>query len=484
MAAEHAGLPICARRLAVTWTKHDARNLAILWGIALLTRIPFLGIGESDSALFVIGARQWLRGGPQAPVIYSGHACGFYYAAVSGAIRHLHLTEQDCSVLMSAVSAVACLGILLFGYLLGLRFIGSNDALKAMLLFCLSPGLWWTTIEPHPQSVSLCFALFGIWSFVRYLESGRLWFATTSAVFLGIAMALKNDAVLLVPVLYGFTILIKPSRRNFLVALLVTALGGAISLLLARLSLGASSEAVSAGTNAVAIFFGIPGLVALVKQVAPIAFGLGLITCLVMLAAIPVEILKSSNKRPWLILLATWSLPGYLFWMFIRGNDVRHVLAFGIPLFWIVATRLRMRYVVACLLLSMVIPPNSNMAMFPSPNVPASIRSFHRKQGEVAEVVSQLVGGSSCFLGTYTNDYVLERLLGLGGQIHNVQEFSESALLPDPIVVTLPKGSVVRLFRVDASRKFVQLDACKSLEYSRDGRRTRFLGSEWHLPAF
>jgi hypothetical protein len=132
----------------------------------------------------------------------------------------------------------------------------------------------------------------------------------------------------------------------------------------------------------------------------------------------------------------------------------------------------------------MVIPPNSNMAMFPSPNVPASIRSFHRKQGEVAEAANQLAAGSSCFIGTYTNDYVLEDLLVFDGKINNVQDFGGSALLPDPIVVTIPKKGIVKLFRVDASRKFLQLGACESLEYSRDGRRTRFLGSEWHLPAF
>jgi hypothetical protein len=72
--------------------KQDLRNLLILWVIALATRVPFLGIGEPDSALFVIGVKQWLRGGPQAPIrkrMRLGRFPGFGHV-----VRHCYLLKK------------------------------------------------------------------------------------------------------------------------------------------------------------------------------------------------------------------------------------------------------------------------------------------------------------------------------------------------------------------------------------------------------
>jgi hypothetical protein len=441
---------------------HDLRDVALLCAIGLLSRLPFLGIGEPDSALFVIGVKQWLRGGPHSPIIYSGAVCGGYYAVIAGTIRHLHLGEETSAALMSIVSAIACLIILTTGYNLGQRFVGSQNALKAMLLFCFSPGLWWSTIQPHPEAISLAFALLGIWSFVRFLESGRAWSAfLASAMFFGIAISLKKDGVLLLPALYGFSLLCGIWWRNFVMATGVIGLAGVIALLLGRLATGPSSQDVTASAHSVEVYFGLPVAMELVKQLLPICFGFGLVTFVAIAFLIPGVLRQSPDRYHWLLILGTWCLSGYLFWMLIRGNNIRHTMAFGIPLFWLISTRLRLPHVIV-----------------------GSIKLFRGKMAEVSRLSKQASQASSCVMGSYSNDYVLERLLGLGGQIAPAANSYSSDVLPREIDVIMPNGNRVKLFKVAPSNKWVQLNACSSLEYGLDGRKMRFLGTEWPLPIF
>jgi hypothetical protein len=205
------------------------------------------------------------------------------------------------------------------------------------------------------------------------------------------------------------------------------------------------------------VYFDIPSLLEFVKQVMPIGFGFGMVTFVAIVLVTPGVLLRSPDRRRWLIILGSWCLSGYLFWMFIRGNNIRHVKGFGIPIFWLAATRLRMPHVFACLLLSILVPANSNMLMFPSPNLPGDIRLFHDKEAEVTCVSKQLLQTSSCFIGSY---------------------------LPGEIDVTMPNNILVKLLKVSPSNKSVGLGACRNLEYGPNGLKTRFLGTEWQLPMF
>ena len=135
------------------------------------TRLPLLGLGEADSALFVIGARQWLQHGPDGLMIYSAQVCATYYAFVLGLLKLLHLGPASLPKLMAAISFLACLGTVLLGYDLGSKLMNRQAAFYGMLLFALSPGLWWTSIEPHPQIPSLFFAVLSLWCLARYLKT-------------------------------------------------------------------------------------------------------------------------------------------------------------------------------------------------------------------------------------------------------------------------------------------------------------------------
>ncbi len=454
------------------------RDVCILFLVTLLTRVPFLGVAEPDSALFVTGARQWLRGGPGNLSIYSSQVCALYYATVAVLIRRLHLGEQSCVLLMSSLSLVACLGIVAFGYLLCVRFAGPRAALGAMLLFTLSPGLWWITMEPHPQAVSLCFGLAAIWAFCRYLDSSRVGFLLLSIASFAVAMAMKNDAILLTPALLAVVLYVRATWRNAAMVVVVTGCAGGLCLALARVALGPAAHSVATGQQALSMFARMPTLVDLVRDGAPIVFGIGLITAVVLAGALAYALTKDPDRRRWALVLACWSLPGYAFWLCISGNDVRHVVAFGIPLFWLGAKYLRMRYVVACLCISLLLPANSNMFMFPSPNVPGSSQLFAQKEQEMGAMADLLATQQSCFIGSYTNDYLVNALLDRGGRV----ESQLSDLDVSSRSVRMPNGNVILFDRIGTSLQPVAMHSCRSLERNQMGQKVRFLGAEWHIP--
>jgi Dolichyl-phosphate-mannose-protein mannosyltransferase len=453
------------------------RDLLILIGLVLVMRLPVLGIAEPDSALFTIGAKQWLHAGPHAPSIYSANVCAFYYASVVALIRNLYLTPQSCPALMSLISVAAGVAITTFAYLIGLRFVGPTGLFRAMLLFVVSPGFWWISAEPHPQALSIAFAFAAIWSFLRYIEQNSAVFLVASIMAFGLAIAIKVDALLLLPGLLAVVFWVDGNVRSVFKSMLVGAVGVVLALALSRLAIGDAAASISGGHQLLQTFWRIPNLFEAIKQSTPIVFGLGLLSAVTLAIALPVALRRDPRRTRWLVILSCWCLPGYLFWFFVAGNNVRHVVAFGLPLFWFAAAHLRTSYVALCLVASLMIPGNSNTFMFPSPNVPGSERLLAQKQAHLRVVAGELSKGPSCFVGSYTNDYLVSILLDSGGRIDGKQSETGAAA-----TVTMPNQTVITLKRVNPTQKTLALGSCRSVEYGTDGTKTRAFGGEWHIP--
>ncbi len=454
------------------------RDLTILVCLVLITRIPLLGIAEPDSALFATGARQWLGAGAHAVSIYSAKACAFYYVAVAILVHKAHLDTAFCATLMSVLSLAGGLVITIFGYLIGVQLVGARPAFRAMLLFAVSPGLWWVTVEPHPQAVSIAFGILGIWSFLRNLKRRSIWSSVASAIFFAFAIAVKNDAILMLPALLAIAFWVDPTWRSAVKAVFTGGAAALVALCLSRLAVNEVSGSVAGGREALATFWRIPTITDFVKDLAPIAFGIGLVTAAVMGIAVLVGLFRDSERRRWAIMLALWSVPGYLFWVFIAGNNIRHVLAFGIPLFYFGAKYLNGYHISACLALSFLIPGNSNVFMFPSPNVPASAHLFAQKQEYLRSVADELSQQHSCFVGSYTSDYLVTILLEKGGRINDQRSETDTSAAS----ITMPNDAEITFKRIGTDEKSVALGSCQSVEYDRNGHKTRLFGAEWHVP--
>jgi hypothetical protein len=461
-------------------------HLATLSVLAVVTRLPFLGIGEPDSALFVVGLRQWIRQGPDALFVYAPRVCAFYYAALARLVQVAHIPAADYALAMSLVSIFAGVGIVTSGYLLGVRVVGARASFIAMVLFVLSPGLWWVTMEAHPQAASICFAFLALYSFARYEESQGLRIVALSGTLFAVAIALKNDAVLLGTAFTTAAIWTRPERRwRSAIAGGATAFVGVLgSLLLTRLAMGWRPEAAAAGAKGVDQlvkgvlgYMILPSPIELVKQIVPVVFGLGVVTAAFVAVVVPAALMKDQEWRRWLFTIVAWSLPGYVFWMLIPGNAARHVIPFGVPLLWLCASKLRPLAVVACVFLSAIIPPNSNMFLFPSPNVPASARLAAAMRRDIGRVGADLAKTNSCFIGTYTLDYLADVLTNAGGQITEADDISGD------VKVRMPNEVEIALYRRDPWKdKNTALGSCHSLEYNATGQKERFLGKEWPVP--
>jgi 4-amino-4-deoxy-L-arabinose transferase-like glycosyltransferase len=379
---------------------------------------------------------------------------------------------------MAAISFLACLGTVLLCYDLGAKLINRQSAFYAMLLFALSPGLWWTSIEPHPQIPSLFFAVLSLWCLARYLNtSTHPALIGASAISFGVAVAMKNDAVLLVPALFGLALFIRPAWRSCVICAGIVGASALVAYTLARVVLGAGTKALQAGQQTASSVLSVPGLTELLKQSTPIILGLGLLSAGLIAFSLFRLATGARQDRSWWLIIVSWSLPGYIFYLLVSGNNIRHVVAFGIPLFFIGAKYSKPRYIIACAVASFIIPANSNMVMYPSPNVPSSYGLFQGKMLKVQEVSRQLRHSDSCFVGSYTNDYIANDLLANGAVV-----VYQADVWDTKVVMQTPDGVRINLRRIDPTKRTMDPGSCRVLEYDSSGKKFHFLGSEWKLP--
>lgn len=164
--------------------------------VTVASRLPLLGLGDADSALFTIGLRQWVKYGAQGQEIYSAKACAVYYWLCTIMVRALGIPESDFVSFLSIVSALASIGIAIITYLIASKVNPGKPAFWSTVILMLSPGMWLVSIEPHPLSLSIFMTFLGVLLFVKHLDSDRYVLLATSGIVLGIAVGVKDDAVL------------------------------------------------------------------------------------------------------------------------------------------------------------------------------------------------------------------------------------------------------------------------------------------------
>jgi hypothetical protein len=232
----------------------------------------------------------------------------------------------------------------------------------------------------------------------------------------------------------------------------------------------------------------------LIEQLATVAFSHGPFVLLAVAAAATLWICHAQRveRAGWLWLVCTWALPQYLFWCFIRGNNMRHLLLAPVPLFWLAGLYLQQRgkeaMVEACiavLAFDLVIPPNSNMSIYPSPNVPASTRLVRLKEQRLRAAAERLLtvgqGDRACYFGLSTVDHVSAFLLD---ELERAGMQEQLLSGPDFRIVVRQHGARTRQVDVipgppPGSRYDDEpCSITESLEY--DGRdRTAYFGDEW-----
>jgi len=509
--------------------------------VTALTRWPAWHnrFGESDTARYAVGILQWLRHPRHAaaPEIYGRVFSPAYDWAAVTLLRHVPRVAPELPILLNGASFVAA--VLSAPVLLAVarRFVAEKPAFWATLLFLATPAFWWLGIEPHPQGWSSLGYLLAIWLTLRAREApayGWTWRAA-SAMALACGLAFKSDLVLgmaVFPVLemypagWGGSMAVAESpqpaadgrairndhgewqsapsagprwtRVHWLwrcaIGALVPAVASFLFLAMRALILGEGwKTSQSAAGHAVQSFVTWPQGPDLVKQVLPMWLGAGVLTPLFLMgAAFTWRRLEASQRRFWVLLLTSWSVPGALFWLLIRGNNARHTVLLTLPWLWLAAAgwyaqgRERATVFTLAVLAAnfLVVPPNSNIALYPSGNVPASAARLAERQAEMRRVAQRLCHPppASCYFGWYTNPYVEYDLMQHCG-LHGVLQTWGGATRFE--VSAGSRGQVApRTVELREVHDFVEFQAAiracpgaASLEYSPAGK-TWYFGRE------
>ncbi len=344
--------------------------------------------GEPDSARFLFGLWRWLAWGRASGHIYDLNFSAGYYAFFAALIHALRLSLPLVPALLKLASALAYIALAGLAFELGRLWLEPRLAAWAALAWCFTPGVWWLGMEAHPQAPAGALLLLSLWLWARSFRLStapsptrhppgsnprRAAFILASFLALLLALLLRADAVLFFPAFLAIggyevyaaaprrpeTLAAKtqPPRRARLYEIVWIALGsllflGAASLiyLLAKRRLlgplpgaGSHLERKTAGY----ILHGFTLLNQphyVFKQLAPMALSPGLFLAALagsgMLwlwrhrARAGHPDLDIGNVGALFLMLAAWSLPSYLFWFLVLGNNARHVAFAFLPALW------------------------------------------------------------------------------------------------------------------------------------------------------
>jgi len=405
---------------------------------------------------------------------------------------------------------------LLYG--IGRRLTTPTAAAAGTALFLFTPAFWWLGIEPHPQGAAFLCVLAALAAFLAWPgRRGHL----AAALALAAGLLLKGDLILLAGVFPALPLAAPPRPghtrwRPAAAALAVPALGLGPFLLARNPLLGLGwrrSQQLTAA--ALRQFLTLPRGAQLLKQLLPMATASGGATGALLALGIALGLRHPAWRQRWLAPLAAWVLPGAAFWFLMRGNNVRHVAALALLPLWasldalLASPRLAARPAAAASLLCLGVgaangllpPPSSNLTLYPSANVPASVADLAARSAELhAWLAASLFHARAhhqpapCYLGNATLPYLelallqghprrtLHPLAGLGAGL--VPAFVPKEALQIP----LTPGSLARFVEVHRPAEVLAAQrrcrrafgaASASLEFSAAAQRAQFFGQEW-----
>ena len=499
------------------WAERAWLDAVFAFLLVALTRIPLWGNfnGEADTARYVFGLRFWTELGPATPVIINRDLSTGYYWLSARLAAIFDVPFSELSWLLGAISVVAALITAPALYYLGTFVVSRRAALVATIGLLLGPAWWWVGFQGHPQGLTLALQLLSLVGFMKAWSShvtrpSPAWLAI-SAALLTASLLVKTDAILLFPAYLGLRLFQRAGRSPETRGSLTLVLGAVAGVLGAayaaftvihRLLTGPLPGVAGEATTHIKRFLSPPdSLGEAVAQVAPILFAPGPAVMLLVSVASAVFLwrARSTERWRWLILIATWSVPGYLFWLAIAGNNARHVIPFAVPLFWLgfaaleqLGARPMVTIAAAALLGNLVVPANSGLALYPSANVPASAGLMQERQQELRAAVGRLLAGDApavCYVGRTTQDYVAQYVLeeadAAGYGVELLPGIQLALVLRHPDGRLFRRVTVIGLRdRQDVGVSPRRRDECllvESLEYDEAGRRHRFFGTEGWL---
>jgi hypothetical protein len=409
--------------------RRDAGAMLLLVGMVAVSRLTVVAAmpGEQDSALFTVGLWRWIHAGPQASLVYDRQFSPGYYWLGAHLAALFHTSFLHYISLLNGVSLIAAVLTAPLAYRLARGWLTPVPAFWATLLWLLSPAVWWTGIEPHPQALAMMLTLAALvvhrdWA----LRRNRAWAWGAFFLVLVAALLIRGDTVFIYGAFFWPWVARRehrPSRRAAALTLAVLVAAPLAFFALRGAIVGMMAD--PSGISDLARVADYWGQLSLAAQILPFLTAAGLATT--AFAALGLFVLPARRRLRWLIAIGLWSAPGTAFWLLVRGNTVRHVALLLLPLLFAGADgwqRLRpSRWfpqwtrgahpvaVIAALalILGAALPVGANVTLYPSGDVPLTAVVLRRKEHQLYKLGAQLAARPDgvCYLGSYTSPYVM-----------------------------------------------------------------------------
>jgi 4-amino-4-deoxy-L-arabinose transferase-like glycosyltransferase len=451
----------------------------------LATRLPLIGNPgvEPDAPRYVLGLHLWRLGDRGNQLVFDKMISPGYYWLAAHLTAMTHTSLENYSLALSLLSLFATLLMIPALYEISRWLTGTRGALLCVLLFLVTPAMWWLSIEAHPQAISVCLSLWSLYAFLRggVISTSRPWLVI-SGLILVMALLARGDAVLLFPAYFGLLLFFRPWDRTILPALSKTvALLGATSLVFLAIRAWMLGTGLL-GPHLEVFNFVLPAPFTAMKQAGPIVMAVGPVLFLFVIAGSLLSVsARHRESARWMVLLATWCLPGFLFYFQLPDNLPRHVAVYMLALIWAAVAGVEERFgrkaaaiiVIVAALNFVSVPPNSSNGLLMSPNVPGSVRALHAREKEIRTVAERAsTDGIKCFVGTYTIPYFLL--------------YTMEAVNPAPAIGATGNISWIKSDRHSIYSHNVEpylkismpCSPAYSLEYGPDGSKHRYFGKE------
>lgn len=315
--------------------------------ISIIFRFPFVlkGFGETDAANLAVSIIDFINHGGEGFLtgLYFIDVVPLYVVYIKFVMKLLGNNYGYLTTVMNYTNAIAGTLIIIPAYLLVKRLFYNNAiAFYTTLTFIFVPSIYQSSIYGFPHLIALCFFITSLYFFLVWLDDKRYIWLGLSFAALTSTILFKSDFMLGSGAYFGLLCMRKVKEKEKIVlSFFVIILSIAFFLFLRHWMTGMSQGNTASLPNFLEWFKHFSGplfsksIFQLIQdQVGPIAYGIGILNCI--MAGIVFAFYLVKMKTDVLALILSWTALPTFIWLLLWINSARHNMLSVLPFLMII----------------------------------------------------------------------------------------------------------------------------------------------------
>lgn len=439
--------------------------------IATASRFPFVlkGFGETDAANLAVSIIDYINHGKKGFLtnLYFLDVVPLYVTYIKFLMKLLNGKYQYLPLVMNYTSAVFGALIIIPAYLFTKKlFDNKTIAFCTSITFIFAPSIYQASIYGFPSLVALFFFLSSLYFFLLWLDDSKYPWLILSIITLTATILCKNDFILSGGAYLGLLYMRRVREKSKIVSAFVVVILSFVSLmLLRRWMTGIDQGYTTSYSNFLDWFyrfleplFSKSLSLVLENQVAPIAYGIGLLSFFMAIIAFIFYLIK--RKSHIIVLVLSWTAVPTLLWLLLWNNNARHNIQSVLPFIVIIflflhekAPRFMVFFPLILILGNYLITPQSPSTRLPSGNLFESQALLDNKIENIHMVARKIAASENnklIFMTQSFRPYLLfeiissateYKLMDIGDSCYGIESNSREYMIcsninfdPDPII--------------------------------------------------